>query len=140
MKSGEDQEEAPGGGLARGLGLRQICTPDEISEERITSKGGPTHLMDRGADSRPVHLAAQVQDLLRVAQAQLRGGQYKPVVEVDPQADTSGPGMKAQFSGDLREKPRWGRDSALVSTRLKPWAPQKFSRKTPGTKERPPLP
>ena len=56
VKSREDQEEAPEGGPVRGLGLRQICTPDEISEERITRKGGPTHLTGRGADSRPVYL------------------------------------------------------------------------------------
>ena len=71
------------------------------------------------------------------------GGQYKPVIKVDPQVDTSGPGMKAQFSGDLQENPRGRRDPAPVSTRLKPWAlllVQIFSHKTPETKERPPTP
>ena len=55
-KSWEDQQEAPGGGPVRGLSIRQICTPDEIPEERIIRNSGPTHLTDRGADSRPVHL------------------------------------------------------------------------------------
>ena len=55
-KSREDQEEILGGDPARGLGLSQSCTPDEIPEERIIRKGRTTHLMDRGADSRPVHL------------------------------------------------------------------------------------
>ena len=55
-KSREDQEEAPGGGLARRLGLRQICTLNKIPEERIIRKGTTTYLTDRGADCRLVHL------------------------------------------------------------------------------------
>ena len=55
-KSREDQEEVPGGDPARGLGLRQSCTPDEIPEERIIRKGRTAHLTDSGADSRQVHL------------------------------------------------------------------------------------
>ena len=45
---------------------------------------------------RETQAAAQAQDMLKVARAQLRGGgQCEPVVEVDPQADTSDSDMKA---------------------------------------------
>ena len=52
---------------------------------------------------RETQVFAQVQDL-SVIRAHLQGGgQDKPVIKVDPQADTFGPHMKAQFPGDLGE-------------------------------------
>ena len=52
---------------------------------------------------RETQVFAQVQDLSVIWAHLQGGGQDKPVIKVDPQADTFGPHMKAQFPGDLGE-------------------------------------